>query len=210
VGLFALAYVVVDLMSNRTPLKVFMTYATFSAHNAYWRSIIFEWGMKNVWANPLFGIGLNDWVRPHYMNSGSMDNFWLVMAVRYGIPGFLLLTIGYVISTAKVMRRNFDTDMRLTLFRRAWVFSVLGLSFTLCTVHVWTNLYSFVFFFFGAGIWLITAEPAAGPPPAGPGRRTGGRLLRRPDAVPDASPSLPPSGPGNTPDGPRYSRFPAR
>jgi hypothetical protein len=163
VGLFGVAYVVVDALSNRAPLQVFMSYATFSAHNAYWRGIIFEWGMKNLWANPIYGIGLNDWVRPWYMFSGSMDNFWLVMGVRYGIPGFVLLAAGYAWAIFLVMRRNFEASALLTQIRRAWVFTFLGLSFTLTTVHVWTNIYSFVFFMFGAGMWLIeaVAKPAA-------------------------------------------------
>lgn len=166
VGLFAFAYVVIDVLSNRTPIRVFMSYATFSAHNAYWRGIIFEWGMKNVWANPIFGLGLRDWVRPSFMYSGSMDNFWLVIAVRYGIPGWILLVSGYVFVIYKVMRRQFDNDRTLLLIRRAWVFTFLGLTFTLCTVHVWTNIYSFVFFMFASGMWLIAAEPGNGSAPA--------------------------------------------
>ena len=190
VALFAVAYVVVDILSNRTPIKVFMTYATFSAHNAYWRSIIFDWGMKSVWAHPLFGIGMNDWVRPSYMNSGSMDNFWLVMAVRYGIPGFVPLALGFIFAIARIMRRDFAADAMLTLFRRAWVFTFLGLSFTLSTVHVWTNIYSFVFFMFGAGMWLIAAKaepvrPETDLPTAAVG----------PDHAPKAA-------------GPHFSRFP--
>lgn len=160
-GLFVMAYVTIDLLSNRTPIKVFMTYATFSAHNAYWRSIIFEWGMFNVWANPIVGIGLNDWIRPYYMRSGSMDNFWLVNAVRYGIPGFLLLALGYLPALWTIGRRNFEADLRLSQLRRAWIFTFVGLTLTLCTVHVWTSIYSFVFFLFGAGMWFITAEAKA-------------------------------------------------
>lgn len=157
-GLFILMYIIIEIFSNRSPVRVFMSYATFSAHTAYWRSIIFEWGMKSVWANPILGIGLNDWVRPFYMYSGSMDNFWLVMAVRYGIPGFLLLAIGYVIPIWRIGRRDFSADTLLVQLRRSWMFSFMGLTFTLCTVHVWTNIYSFVFFMFGAGIWMITVK----------------------------------------------------
>ncbi|MEO5953666.1 MAG: O-antigen ligase domain-containing protein, partial [Chloroflexia bacterium] len=124
-----------------------------------WRAIIFDWGMKNVWGSPFVGIGMNDWVRPSYMTSGSMDNFWLVMAVRYGIPGFLLLATGYALAVFRILRRDFSTDIVLAQIRRAWVFTFLGLSFTLSTVHIWTNIYSFVFFMFGAGMWLISAEP---------------------------------------------------
>ena len=176
VGMFVLGYIVIDVLSNRSPLEVFMSYATFSAHNAYWRSIIFEWGLANVIgsaakgipASPFFGIGLHDWVRPWFMYSGSMDNFWLVMTVRYGLPGFFFLVLGYVIGIGKIMRRDFTDSPMLTQLRLAWVFTFMGLSFTLCTVHIHTNVYSFVFFMFGAGIWFISAQDTQREPPSDP------------------------------------------
>lgn len=157
-GLLAVMYVTIDLLSNRTPIRVFMSYATFSPHNAYWRGLIFEWGIKNVWANPIYGLGFNDWIRPWYMYSGSMDNFWLVMAVRYGIPGFLLVATGYILALWKVGRRNLDKFPVLWRFRRAWMIMFIGLTFTLTTVHIWGTMYSFVFFLFGSGMWFITAD----------------------------------------------------
>jgi len=181
-------YIAVDLMSNRTPIRVFMTYATFSPHNAYWRSIIFEWGMKNVWANPIFGLGHNDWIRPHYMHSGSMDNFWLVMATRYGIPGFLFLGAGYMLALWQIGRRNLNGNPTLLQFRRAWMFTFSGLSFTLTTVHIWASIYSFVFFIFGAGFWFITAktQEAASTDPTEPARNQG-PLYHRSDLAPKSS-----------------------
>lgn len=161
------AYIVIDLLSDRSPIRVFMSYATFSAHNAYWRGIIFEWGMMNIIGNaennipasPWTGIGMNDWIRPHFMHSGSMDNFWLVLGVRFGLPGFALLAGGYLIALVIIARRKFDGDVQLLNLRRAWMFTFVGLSFTLSTVHVWTTIYSFVFFIFGAGIWMVWAKP---------------------------------------------------
>lgn len=181
VGIFALGYVIIDILSNRTPIQVFMSYATFSAHNAFWRGLIFEWGLKNIFGSPAegipaaftFGIGMKDWVRPWYMHSGSMDNFWLVIAVRYGVPALLILLIGYATVIFRIMCRDFTSDATLTYIRRAWVFTILGLSFTLCTVHVWTNIASFVFFIFGSGVWLITenADATARTSQAGPRRQ---------------------------------------
>ncbi|MDO9640846.1 MAG: O-antigen ligase domain-containing protein [Pseudotabrizicola sp.] len=167
VGLFVLAYAVIDIFSNRSPIRVFMSYATFSAHNAYWRGIIFEWGVKNILGDAAenipaavwFGIGLNDWVRPVYMYSGSMDNFWLVTAIRYGVPGLIFLSLGMILVIFHVMRRRFDGDQALINIQRTWIFTMLGLSFTLTTVYVWSNIFSFVFFIFGAGVWLMTASP---------------------------------------------------
>lgn len=160
-ALFVTAYVTIDLISNRSAMKVFLSYATFSASTAYWRMLIFEFGMDNVWANPIFGLGLNDWVRPYWMYSGSMDNFWLVMAVRYGIPGFLLLAIGYLWTLWRIGTRDFDGSPLLWNFRRAWMFSFVGLTFTLSTVHIWGSIYSVVFFVFGAGMWLLSADKDA-------------------------------------------------
>ena len=173
-GVFALAYVAIDLMSNRSPMQVFMSYATFSAHNAYWRGIIFEWGIMNVFGNaaekipasPWVGIGLNDWTRPHYMHSSSVDNFWLMIGMRYGLPGFLFLALGWLSGLFRIMARPFRQDSTVWRIRRAFAFTFIGLTLTLVTVHVWTNIYSFVFFIFGAGIWMITyveTAPATAP-----------------------------------------------
>lgn len=159
IGISSFAYVVVDILSNRSPVEVFLSYATFSSHTAYWRKQIFEWGMKNVWDNPFFGIGLNDWVRPYYMYSGSMDNFWLVNAVRYGIPGFLFLGCGYALMILRIAFTNLANNTRLLRFRQAWVITFCGLTFALCTVHIWTVVYSYLFFLFGAGSWLLVVQP---------------------------------------------------
>lgn len=159
-ALIAFCYVTVDMLSNRTPLQVFLSYATFSAHNAYYRMLIFEWGMVNVWANPIYGLGMNDWVRAWYMHTSSMDNFWLLITVRYGIPAFLLLAIGYGYVIARAIVRDFSKNEVMRNFRLAWVLTFLGLTFTLCTVHIWHSLYSFVFFMFASGIWLISYQPS--------------------------------------------------
>lgn len=159
-ALFACLYVLISLLSDRSPIMVFLSYATFSSHTAYWRTIIFEYGMQNVWANPWFGLGMNpDWVRPVWMYSGSVDNFWLLTAMRYGIPGFLFLAIGYAWSLWRIGTRDFDADEDLWNLRRAWMFSFIGLTFTICTVHIWSSVYSFVFFMFGSGMWFLYTEP---------------------------------------------------
>jgi O-antigen ligase len=209
-AVIAVFYVVIDLFSDRTPIMVFLSYATFSAHTAYWRTIIFDWGMINIWANPIFGLGLNDWVRPVWMYSGSMDNFWLVMGVRYGIPGFVFIALGYVVALWKISRRKFDGDEILWNLRRAWMFSFIGLTFTITTVHIWHTVYSFVFFMFGSGMWLLTtkpntteispdtgAEPATGHGPAYSRTREQNQMVKQ-DQMPTAA------------TGVSYTRFPKK
>ena len=210
-ALFALAYVVIDLLSNRTPIRVFMSYATFSAQTAYWRSLIFQYGTANVWANPIFGLGQNDWVRPYWMGTSSVDNFWLLMAMRYGIPGFLFITAGYAWAVLAVMRRKFTGDVVLSQLRLAWVFTFLGLSFTLSTVHIWASIYSFVFFMLGTGFWMITAQPQTDEAPQTDTPPRPGEAPRRRDAPGSISTWVPQPVPQTTSAaGPRYTRFETR
>ncbi|HEY0276329.1 MAG TPA: O-antigen ligase family protein [Paenirhodobacter sp.] len=172
-GLTAFAYLVIDIASSRSPMRVFMSYATFSAQSAYWRDLIFTFGMENVWAHPLFGIGLNDWARPAWMYISSVDNFWLLTTMRFGIPGFLFLFAGYVMSVAGAIRAPLDGDPVTAQIRRAWVITMVVLTLSLYTVHVWAEIHSAVFLMVGAGMWLTDARPEArdvrpAPEPKGP------------------------------------------
>ena len=99
-----LAYIVVDLLSNRTPVEVLISYGTFNQGTAYNRVLIWNYGMENVMGSPIFGIGLNDWVRPWWMHSGSFDNFWLLQAMRYGIPAFVFLALAIAASIWSITR----------------------------------------------------------------------------------------------------------
>ena len=152
-------YFFIDLASNRTPIHVFFTYATFNPHNGYWRMTILEWGMHNIRLNPMFGIGLNDWIRPIWMHSSSVDNFWLLHAMRYGIPGFVFLIAGYFPPLIRIAMRNFSDAPAVASLRLAWVFMFIGTTLVLITVHIWGSIYAFVFFAFGAGIWFLNYHP---------------------------------------------------
>jgi hypothetical protein len=138
-----------------------------------------------------------------------MDNFWLVMAVRYGIPGFLLIASGYLLALWQIGRRNLGGDLMLENQRRAWMFTFVGLTFTLCTVHVWTNIYSFVFMAFGAGMWFITATPdteTAGSEAGTADSRRRGPVYARSFPKPENAPAPADVSPVMR-EAPRYTRF---
>lgn len=165
-GLMLFAYVVVDVLSNRSPIQVLISYLTFNAHNAYWRLHIWNYASAEVMRNPLFGIGIgSDWTRPDWMGTASVDNFWLVTAMRYGIPGFALLVAGILASLIQIMRQTLAEDA--AALRPGHVIAAIGLLVTLCTVHIWGATGSLVMFYFGAGSWFYTgtATAAAGRAP---------------------------------------------
>lgn len=154
-GLVVAAYIFVDIFSNRTPFQVFSSYVTFDGQTAYWRVLIFKYGMENVWANPVFGLGafVNDWKRPDFMVTSSVDNLWLVFTLRYGIPGFFLI-LGSFLSVLIGLMRARLTDPVLRAHREALAFSLIGLGIATCTVHLWNATFIFMMFMLGASAWL--------------------------------------------------------
>lgn len=166
-GLFAIIYLCIDLFSNRTPFHVFVTYFTFSTHSAYNRILLFDFGMAEIARHPLLGIGLGDWTRPVWM-SDSMDNFWLLIAMRYGVPAWAMLVglvLGLVVSSAR--RRGLPETWKRA--RHAWAFTLFGIAVAAATVHLWNALFVLFLFLIGAGAWLTDA-PVPVQEPARPGR----------------------------------------
>lgn len=157
--LVAVAFVVVDLVSNRSPFEVFISYLTFDASNSYWRVLIFSFGMENVWAHPFFGLGLKDWARPFWMHTASVDNFWLLTTMRYGIPAFLLLAAAYGSVIAALVRSR-PASPSIQLHKLGLLFMLIGLAIAACTVHLWNNTAIFMIFMMGAGRWISEADGA--------------------------------------------------
>ncbi|MDA7965965.1 hypothetical protein [Ruegeria sp.] len=156
-GIVAVIYVVLDILSNRTPIEVMISYFALNAQTGYGRILIFEHGMKNVIANPLFGLGFNDWVRPAWMTS-SVDMYWIYYAMVNGIPaGFMSLASYFAVMIA-VIRRPM-TDDRMRKYRMGWVVSMLGLFMAGWMVHFWKVPFVLYCFLLGLGGWFINYQP---------------------------------------------------
>lgn len=150
---FILFYLLVDIVSTRTPFHVIVNYLTLSSGSAYNRIRVFDYGIQEVWRHPLFGIGLADWVRPAWM-SPSMDNFWLYITVRYGLPAFFALSLAIVFFYKFLSEHNFE-DQEISGFRTGLFISLGGLIVAGGTVHYWNAIFSYFIFLFGSGIWMI-------------------------------------------------------
>jgi hypothetical protein len=151
-------WVVVDLLSNRTPPEVFITYFAFSAHTAYNRINIWRYGSQSVVDNPLFGIGYEEYARPDHVYSASVDMFWILPSMQFGMPaGFALLGVFIFIvikvGTAKI------SDPRVATLRKSAMICFVGIILSGWTVHYWAAMWTFVLFIFASGIWFFTHAP---------------------------------------------------
>lgn len=158
--LLIVSYLVIDVLSSKSPFHVFVNRATFSSTSSYNRILIWQYGTESVSNNPLFGIGLSEWQRASFMSS-SMDNFWLFQAVRYGVPGFVLLTGAIVLVLVRVGRAKLQTAELINL-RRGIMCSVIGTSVAIGSVHIWNASYVWFVFLIGAIAWLGVSDTSDG------------------------------------------------
>lgn len=157
---FLVLYIGIDILSNRSPINVITSTLTFRSGAAYNRILIWEFGTAEVYRHPIFGIGFNDWVRPSWMVP-SVDNFWLVVAMKFGIPALLMILLPFFITIRKTAKRDFSSDPRVANYRLAYIFGLVGIGLAICTVYVWNATYVFMIFFLGAGVWMWDYKPAS-------------------------------------------------
>lgn len=175
-------YVIVEIASSRSAIEAIVLRITIDAWTAYYRLQIWTYGLENVWDNPLWGIGRSDWTRVWWMNSNSVDAFWLVIMMRVGIPAPVLLGLAILFLLRGVYRgahRQEACEIRRLSY--AWMISILAMVFVALTVHYWNSTHAYFFMLLGAGGWIAdplrARVPEVAPRPALAGRALG-RLPR--------------------------------
>ncbi len=152
-------FVVLEVLSNRSLLKVAAQYLALNPWNGYVRVVILENGLNNVWAHPVFGLALADWARPAWLPS-SVDNFWLVMAMRHGIPGFLLMAGSWLSALIYLILSQPETKST-RMSRDAHAFVLISVAVAIFTVHLWGTALYLAMFMLGASGWFF--DPADEP-----------------------------------------------
>jgi hypothetical protein len=173
-------YVVLEIASNGPALYVIITKLAFNSGTANARRVLLDYGIDQVIATPVFGIFKRPWNLPPWM-TGSLDNYWLGLAVAFGFPTFFSQFAAFILAIVAIAKRDFPKGSTLDRVRTAWVISMISATLTLGTVFVWSEIASFMFFFFAAGLWMMDAEVEAGDAPApeaGPERPRGPQYTR--------------------------------
>ena len=149
----ASALLLVSLVSEGGVISVIINNLTFNPQTGYYRISIWDYGTAEVARNPIFGIGFNDWIRAKWMYSSSVDNFWLLTAMRYGLPSIISLLLLLVL----ILRRMLTTDYGyLSSVRTGWVISFAGIFLVGSTVHFWANAFSGFGLFVGIGATIAS------------------------------------------------------
>ncbi|MFY7836458.1 MAG: O-antigen ligase family protein [Novosphingobium sp.] len=103
---FIALYVSLELFTGRGAIRTLIQYATLNPRSGYYRIQIWTYGSASVEHNPWFGIGDKAMARAHWMVMETIDNHWLMLAVRYGLPTALLFGLGVVWALWRCGARN--------------------------------------------------------------------------------------------------------
>ena len=153
-------YVGATLVANRSPLQILISIATFDPWTGFYRMLIWEYGLENLWNSPWIGIGSADWERPKWMASSTIDAYWLVLPLRAGIPAFLLLVTGIGLLGYGVAKRGRNArDGLRQRMSAGWMMSLVAVCLLGATVHFWNVPHALFYFFLGMGGAL--ADPKA-------------------------------------------------
>ena len=143
---------VVELGSKSGLISVIYRYFTFDAQTGFYRTLIWQFGIENVVQNPWFGLGFEDWVRPDWMHSASIDAHWLLQAMQFGLPAGLSLVLAVVWTVFKLGQRSKSIEAGQTRNSCVGVtISLTTLTLLLFTVALWGNSYAWFVMLLGCG-----------------------------------------------------------
>lgn len=152
-------YTLVALVAERPPALVIGRLISFSGSTAWNRYMIWQFGSEEVMRHPIFGMGLfYEWVRAPWMPQ-SIDNQWLLITMRFGIPSIALFfgAMGYVVY--RLIRMKTEGDQALDAIRMSFVFVFLALFASYSTVAAWHFQWALLLFLIGAAAWIFQSDP---------------------------------------------------
>ena len=154
-------YAVVALGSNQSVPEFYISHFAFDQLSAYYRVLIWRFGSASALAHPLFGVGMNEWERPTWMPP-SIDMFWLIHAVRYGLVASALMLLAFLSVFVSLARRKGLSD-QVSSYRMAFLISLTSIFIVGWTVHFWNATYTLVLFILGSGVWMLDADRSGAP-----------------------------------------------
>ncbi|WP_298174547.1 hypothetical protein [Novosphingobium sp.] len=145
-----------QLMTQGGIVGIVVNFMTLDKWTAYYRTLVWKYGVMNVAMHPLFGLGSQDWLRPAWM-PGSIDNYWLYIAMSYGVPEALLrisLPVIVAFTAGWGMAALNRSDRRVLL---SYSITIIILTLMAFTVSYWGITQAWYYFLIGTTLSLAQA-----------------------------------------------------
>ncbi|MDJ0641428.1 MAG: hypothetical protein QNJ15_01295 [Erythrobacter sp.] len=153
----ALVTFVLEFGTNAGAFSFVMRFASLNSYSAYNRVLIWRYGTDNVEKNPWFGIGYAEWERPSWMK-GSIDHYWLLQAIQFGIIPPLLIGLACAIAIYTLARRSTHSTRVDQRFERGIAIAMAVFAFGVISVAIWLSAQAWFFMLLGITVSLGYAE----------------------------------------------------
>ena len=148
---------VLEFGTKAGAFSILMRFASLNSSSAYNRVLIWRYGTQNVEANPWFGIGFAEWERPSWMK-GSVDHYWLLQAIQFGIVPPLLIALACAIAIYKLAQRSSTSQPVDARFERGIAIAMAVFAFGVVSVAIWLSAQVWFFMLLGITVSLGFAE----------------------------------------------------
>lgn len=145
-----------ELGTNSGSFRLIIRYASFNSDSGSNRVNIWKYGSQSVAEHPWFGIGYGDWIRAQWMGE-SVDNFWLLLAMRFGLPAFCLIFLAMIIAIVGLMRRSMQSNLADGRAERGVAISLSVFALTLVSVALWLSAQAWFYILLGIAVSLANA-----------------------------------------------------
>jgi len=146
------SFVLISLISNRGPVKLFISLVSLNQETAYMRYLQWQFSIDDIVSSPWVGIGFNEWTRPYWMQS-SIDNYWLNTALVSGVPAIILLFLFFTFCTQRLYHIWNKTKNPLVF---SFFLSLVSVIFAGFTVDFFDRAQLFIFL--GIGMFIGYSE----------------------------------------------------
>lgn len=148
-------FIVISLLSNfnyGVVVNYIIENVMFSRWSGWSRSDQIEFGLREVYSNPIIGIGQNPWGAPYWL-SPALDSYWLSIAMRFGVPSAALMAIALMMHFALIA--TFKSECRdVYNFKIGYLISLFSVFFVLISVSVYFGTEAYLMVFIAAGAWF--------------------------------------------------------
>lgn len=156
-GVLGTLLFLVHIFSQNGIISVIYNYLTLNPATGRFRTLIWQYAGDVALQNPWLGIGQNDYPRPTWVSTPSIDAHYLFMAVRYGIPSalfYFLIAFSIIVILGSRMASSRTNRSRNGFLALAICISVTVI--LMFTVTFWGAMLSWFNFILGAALAITT------------------------------------------------------
>lgn len=174
-GIFVL---LVETLTGRGIVGI-VTLMTINPGTAYTRRAQWVFAIDDVMRNPWFGFRPELYTRPFWL-APSIDNWWLLIMMRSGIPSLILLALSALFLWIAIARRT--GPPLFNQLRTAWGLMMIAVILGAATVTFFGKLQPLFAFYMGMGAALASCYlPSKDDEPVAPTGRQGVAYTRFPN-----------------------------